>query len=290
MGLQTIPVSTTPIEVASLDISLDLVELLQCPVCLELRKPPIFQCVEGHNVCQTCRPKLKNKCPVCRGRMPPGLRNRGLEVVYNHALFFCCNKDYGCQTLVRGDQFETHLELCPHRQVMCKFMNDICQCSLYESTKSHSFQDIEIHLRNGHGISEYNSGQYCSHEESLQFDGDIPLAFWKYDDQIFLEQISIRDNIIYSNIIAMPMKGDEKPDQLETEKLFVEMQLIKKGFDCAPNIRKAIHPMCVCSFGGNTEDQALVYTEYDFKNSVAQINPFTSKFCWISRIDFKLIR
>lgn len=55
-------------------------------------------------------------------------------------------------------------------------------------------------------------------------------------------------------------------------------------------IRKAIHPMCVCSFGGNTEDQALVYTEYDFKNSVAQINPFTSKFCWISRIDFKLIR
>lgn len=68
-------------------------------------------------------------------------------------------------------------------------------------------------------------------------DGDIPLAFWKYDDQIFLEQISIRDNIIYSNIIAMPMKGDEKPDQLETEKLFVEMQLIKKGFDCAPNVK-----------------------------------------------------
>ena len=43
--------------------------LLECPVCLEIAWPPkkIFQCREGHIVCDTCKanPNLKN-CPMCR--------------------------------------------------------------------------------------------------------------------------------------------------------------------------------------------------------------------------------
>lgn len=43
--------------------------LLECPVCLEIAWPPkkIFQCREGHIVCDSCKanPQLKN-CPMCR--------------------------------------------------------------------------------------------------------------------------------------------------------------------------------------------------------------------------------
>ena len=40
-------------------------KVLECPVCFEVAKVPIFSCSESHLVCQTCRPKLK-QCPECR--------------------------------------------------------------------------------------------------------------------------------------------------------------------------------------------------------------------------------
>ena len=42
---------------------------LECPVCLELMRPPtrIWQCPQSHLVCETCRDRLENlKCPSCR--------------------------------------------------------------------------------------------------------------------------------------------------------------------------------------------------------------------------------
>jgi len=58
--------------------------LLECPVCLEIAWPPkkIFQCREGHIICDTCKanPNLKN-CPMCRIPLSSHLtsRNRSLE-------------------------------------------------------------------------------------------------------------------------------------------------------------------------------------------------------------------
>lgn len=58
--------------------------LLECPVCLELAWPPkrIFQCREGHIICETCKsnPHLK-VCPMCRIPFASNFtsRNRQLE-------------------------------------------------------------------------------------------------------------------------------------------------------------------------------------------------------------------
>lgn len=42
-----------------------LVNTLQCLVCLETAlKPPIFQCPEGHLLCQDCNKGIK-ECPKC---------------------------------------------------------------------------------------------------------------------------------------------------------------------------------------------------------------------------------
>ena len=41
-------------------------DLLECPVCIEtIRKVPVYQCANGHVICQDCIEKLNN-CPICR--------------------------------------------------------------------------------------------------------------------------------------------------------------------------------------------------------------------------------
>ncbi|XP_043282080.1 E3 ubiquitin-protein ligase Siah1-like [Venturia canescens] len=42
----------------------DLRNLLDCPICFHLPTKKIYQCVEGHHVCQGCIPKL-SVCPQC---------------------------------------------------------------------------------------------------------------------------------------------------------------------------------------------------------------------------------
>ena len=32
---------------------------LECPVCFEISRPPIYQCPEGHIICSACKPLLK---------------------------------------------------------------------------------------------------------------------------------------------------------------------------------------------------------------------------------------
>lgn len=52
---------------------------LECPVCFEIAKVPIFQCGDGHLICSTCKPKI-NKCPECRKLYSRNLiRNRYAE-------------------------------------------------------------------------------------------------------------------------------------------------------------------------------------------------------------------
>ncbi|TMW52264.1 hypothetical protein DOY81_002667 [Sarcophaga bullata] len=52
-----------------------IAQLLECPVCLEVIKPPGWQCCNGHVLCNNCRSRSE-KCPVCR--VPLGPRGRCL--------------------------------------------------------------------------------------------------------------------------------------------------------------------------------------------------------------------
>lgn len=44
---------------------------MECPVCLESSTPPVSQCVHGHIICVSCRPRTQ-RCPVCRVRLGQG--------------------------------------------------------------------------------------------------------------------------------------------------------------------------------------------------------------------------
>lgn len=52
---------------------------LECPVCLEISRPPIYQCPEGHLVCSACKPLLKSCC-ICEAKFSdPPIRCRFAE-------------------------------------------------------------------------------------------------------------------------------------------------------------------------------------------------------------------
>jgi len=52
---------------------------LECPVCLEISRPPIYQCGEGHIICSTCKPLLKTCCQCEARYSDPPIRCRFAE-------------------------------------------------------------------------------------------------------------------------------------------------------------------------------------------------------------------
>ncbi|XP_023336598.1 receptor-interacting serine/threonine-protein kinase 4 isoform X2 [Eurytemora carolleeae] len=60
--------------------SINIESEIECPICFELSRPPIFQCPEGHIICSECRPRV-SRCPVCRFEFKglPNIRNRYVE-------------------------------------------------------------------------------------------------------------------------------------------------------------------------------------------------------------------
>jgi len=52
---------------------------LECPVCLEISRPPIYQCPEGHLICSACKPLLKACCQCDSKYTDPPIRCRFAE-------------------------------------------------------------------------------------------------------------------------------------------------------------------------------------------------------------------
>jgi len=52
---------------------------LECPVCLEISRPPIYQCPEGHIICSACKPLLKACCQCDMKFTDPPIRCRFAE-------------------------------------------------------------------------------------------------------------------------------------------------------------------------------------------------------------------
>merc|ERR1719410_1373285 len=51
---------------------------LECPICVETASSPIYQCKEGHLICNVCVQKIA-RCPMCREDGPVNVRNRYAE-------------------------------------------------------------------------------------------------------------------------------------------------------------------------------------------------------------------
>ena len=92
---------------------------LECPVCITVKQGQIYNCKNGHIVCQKCHGKLSlpKKCPSCQERMPHTTeRNLALERIIDRlelGILSCTNE--GCDHEGPKPEMDAHAAKCEYR-------------------------------------------------------------------------------------------------------------------------------------------------------------------------------
>lgn len=159
----------------------ELLEQLECCVCYTPMTGAIYQCVDGHLICNACKPNsefltgslsssrrglllrapppgatrltvvaayrlcvlVRNTCGTCR--QPLGnIRNRALEKLAACLILPCKYSVCGCEESMSGKDREAHEAACPHRPYGCP-MSASCA---FSGSKS----ELLEHLRTGHSV------------------------------------------------------------------------------------------------------------------------------------------
>jgi len=94
-----------------------LLNVMKCPVCTQYMVPPITLCVNGHNVCGICKPKL-DVCPTCRDLFL-GIKNEALEKLAREVKYPCTYQNFGCKEVLALYMLVEHQAKCPNGQLTC---------------------------------------------------------------------------------------------------------------------------------------------------------------------------
>ncbi|ODM93282.1 Chromobox protein 5 [Orchesella cincta] len=126
-----------------------------CPICLEVPEREIFQCSEGHIICDLCISKLnRDRCPQCRTRFGrKKIRSRVLEEILDRLDFECKFKDNGCAYLCKRGEITSHANLCtfnPDTVLLCQQLGSgSCGFRLGSVSRAEVIQ----HFETGHNIT-----------------------------------------------------------------------------------------------------------------------------------------
>eukprot|EP00389_Voromonas_pontica_P000764 GDKH01001137.1.p1 GENE.GDKH01001137.1~~GDKH01001137.1.p1 ORF type:complete len:304 (-),score=-4.50 GDKH01001137.1:287-1198(-) len=136
-------------------------DLLECSVCCESMIPPIFQCKEGHTLCNECKLKVKH-CPICRCDTID-IRCRALERLAESLDEIQCRYAcYGCRMTIKYAAKKEHEAKCQFRPFQCLHL---CQgCSFEGST-----QDLVSHLVSEHKyeLNESSKINFTCHKDNV---------------------------------------------------------------------------------------------------------------------------
>ncbi|VAH71685.1 unnamed protein product [Triticum turgidum subsp. durum] len=95
-------------------------DALDCNICYDPLRPPVFQCAIGHAICAACHGMLlnKDKCYVCS---ITGGYNRCIvvEQILESVQAACSNTKYGCTVKTHYHELKDHEKLCPHAPCFC---------------------------------------------------------------------------------------------------------------------------------------------------------------------------
>ncbi|KAL1207003.1 E3 ubiquitin-protein ligase SINA-like 10 [Cardamine amara subsp. amara] len=125
---------------SSISVTLLDPDVLDCPICCEALKIPIFQCDNGHLACSSCCTKVRNRCPSCT--LPIGyIRCRGMEKVLETSRVSCANAKYGCR------ETTTYVTRFSHEET-CVFSP--CSCPILKCNFTGYYKDLNNHVRAEH--------------------------------------------------------------------------------------------------------------------------------------------
>ena len=121
-------------------------EELECPICLGIPDSlPIYQCQEGHVICNSCHSKI-NTCPVCRVSLNFKIRALGMEKILRKIVQKC--KHIGCNKFsVDIDEHEANCEFAPSLAIKCP------KCQEVVFTKD-ALQHLDKHQKEPKGRGE----------------------------------------------------------------------------------------------------------------------------------------
>jgi len=86
-------------------------DVLDCSICFEPLRPPLYQCQNGHVACFSCWSRLTNKCHICSNEAN-FTRNIALEKVVESVKSACSYAKWGCSKLVSYSLRNAHEESC----------------------------------------------------------------------------------------------------------------------------------------------------------------------------------
>jgi E3 ubiquitin-protein ligase SIAH1 len=106
--------------------------------------PPIILCVNGHNICDICRPKIP-VCPTCR---QPFLNatNVALEKLAREMKYPCSYQKFGCEKVFVHDMVREHQYRCHYRPQTCP----VYRLPNVKCSWTGSYNDVKKHLMEKH--------------------------------------------------------------------------------------------------------------------------------------------
>ncbi len=86
---------------------------LECPVCFQIPRAKIFQCVNGHSICDRCSTKV-TVCPTCRS-FGVRIRNHLAESLLDDIKFQCSWNQQGCDKIILRSELSAHENQCDQK-------------------------------------------------------------------------------------------------------------------------------------------------------------------------------
>jgi len=175
---------------------------LACPQCYKIMLNKVFQCTEGHIICEACQ-EDKDVCPTCHD---DNIAIRNLHIERSAERLYpmrqCPNQTFGCENTIRLSEMVNHVRICQFKPFDCpsvytqSFKADECH-------QRHTLINLKEHMRKYHGgiseLSPCNGGyQYYASNTKIERLGNksIPKKYWHYVEvsgQLFMLHYD-RDN------------------------------------------------------------------------------------------------
>ncbi|RZC42314.1 Sina domain containing protein [Asbolus verrucosus] len=116
------------------NVNEEVLKCLECPVCQQLMRPPIYQCTTGHSFCNICRTKL-NECTTCRQPLS-NTRNFSLEGFTAFVKYSCAYNQFGCNAIFAVNEISQHERSCEFKVYPCP-ISSCDYVAKYFAVKSH---------------------------------------------------------------------------------------------------------------------------------------------------------
>tara|TARA_B110000046_G_scaffold184544_1_gene223312 strand:- start:2760 stop:3527 length:768 start_codon:yes stop_codon:yes gene_type:complete len=125
--------------------------VLECPICQQVKGNAIYQCVNGHLVCNSCAAMI-SACAVCREPFPEKRIRCLLAEQIVHDLDVPMDCAWGCGVRVKNSEKSGHAKACLHRTRLCPWQpcsEVVRQCDLLAHAAQHHHDDPRVlDLRN----------------------------------------------------------------------------------------------------------------------------------------------